>query len=88
MIDGENLECVRLVLEAGADPNQEDVLGVRPLHVAAEMGDGQTCEMLLKAGANPNAVDRDLAETPAGWAKFRKHYALAERLDRVSNDGG
>lgn len=45
---------VRALLAGGADVNVKTFSGT-PLSVAASLGEGETCELLLKAGADPDA---------------------------------
>lgn len=47
-----NNEILRLLLKAGANPN--DYLGCPALHMATYLGDRETFEVLLDAGADPN----------------------------------
>ncbi len=50
-------EAVRVLLEAGADPNppQDNPMSVAPLHSAAAARDTEAVRLLLEAGADPNA---------------------------------
>jgi hypothetical protein len=58
---------VRLLLEAGADPNARNpTLGDTPLHHASSL---ETARRLIAAGADPNARDND-GETPL----FNRYY--------------
>lgn len=53
-------EMARLLLSHGADPNyQEKRDGIRPLHIAAYENDAAMAEVLLSAGADVHATDRD-----------------------------
>ena len=45
-----------LLLEHGADPNVSDVKGSTPLMMAASCEDTRAVDLLLRAGANPNAT--------------------------------
>lgn len=47
-----------LLLDAGADPDQEGVKATPPLARAVFRGDDATARLLLKSGANPNRVYR------------------------------
>jgi ankyrin repeat protein len=49
-----NKEIMRILLEAGADPNQIDQYGYPILGYALNSRSIGMCELLLKAGANPN----------------------------------
>jgi len=53
----------KLLLAAGADPNQPDNYSQVPLHLAAEWNQTEIVEILLRAGADVNAVDLG-GETP------------------------
>lgn len=56
-------EAVRLLIEAGADPNAvaENPMRIRPLHAAVAAGDAEVVRLLLEAGANPDVQQR------GGW---------------------
>src|SRR6267154_4516787 len=47
--------------------NEKDSMGLTPLHWAAQQGDKVSVEVLLKSGANPNAVDHN-GLTALHWA--------------------
>lgn len=51
----ESPEMVRLLLAFGADPGALNSTRHSPLHCAAALGDAETCELLLDAGADPEA---------------------------------
>lgn len=48
------LERVKELLDAGADPNTRCNAGWTPLHEAAQRGFADTVKVLLERGANPN----------------------------------
>jgi ankyrin repeat protein len=50
-------ETMRLLLEAGADPNQRQRGGFVPLHEAAHTDDVEMARLLLAHGADPAAAD-------------------------------
>lgn len=60
---GGDAELVRLLLDAGADPDRIDAFGATALHRAA-MRDGPAMAMLLAAGARPDVAGRPLGRTP------------------------
>ena len=55
--------CIKILLEAGADPNTGDPYGDSPLHYAAEAGQPECIKLLLDAGADPN-IANDSGNTP------------------------
>jgi uncharacterized protein len=76
-------EIVRLLLDAGADPNFRAELGVTPLHLAASRGADALVQRLLEHGAD-GAARMDDGTTPAGIAAARGHAATAARLEGLS----
>jgi ankyrin repeat protein len=50
-------EVVRILLEAGANPNLRQSAGWTPLHSVAANGDMTSVELLLAAGADPTATN-------------------------------
>jgi len=55
---GGNQAMIKLLLEAGANPNARDPRGQIPLHVAARNGNISVVEMLFSAGSDVNARDK------------------------------
>ncbi len=68
---------VEALLEAGADPNAKNKLGVTPLFLACFIGDPEKVELLTEKGANVNAVDI-AKETPLHAAAYGINLCLAE----------
>jgi len=52
-------ECVRILLEAGADPNARQRSGSTALHAAAQSRCGEMATLLLRHGADPGAATED-----------------------------
>lgn len=67
------MEIVRLLLEAGEDPNRYNPLGghshTTPLHQAALIGHRALVDLLFAYGANPRTKDLLWRGTPADWAR-------------------
>ena len=64
-----NLAVVRVLLDAGADPNVKDENGRTPLHFAAKNNTNPAViSTLLNAGANLEARTKSLGETPLHMA--------------------
>jgi ankyrin repeat protein len=51
---GGDVETLRRLLDAGADPNEEDWTGAPPLDQAVHGGSAEAVRVLLEAGADPN----------------------------------
>ena len=93
------LDCVKLLLEAGANPNVKaksgiptctyyrdiNVVGETPLHLAAAYGSKEMIELLLKYNADPSIKD-DRGESPLTW--YSRHQRTSEhiKLERDSRD--
>ena len=73
------VEIVKMLLEAGADPNARQERGFVPLHVAAANGNAALVELLLKHGACADAKTDD-GKAARDMATERGHKELAERL--------
>lgn len=56
---GSHSGIVKLLLEAGADPNAAQDGGFTPLHSAAQNDDRESAEALLAAGADPSLASDD-----------------------------
>jgi hypothetical protein len=65
-------EVVRMLLDAGEDPNRYNPLGghshTTPLHQAALIGNDALVRLLIERGANPTTRDLMWDGTPADWA--------------------
>jgi ankyrin repeat protein len=58
-----HIECARLLLDAGGNPNARDINGETPLHLAARNHDDAMQLLLLSRGANP-AISNNAGDTP------------------------
>ncbi|XP_029403963.1 ankyrin repeat domain-containing protein 54 isoform X2 [Mus pahari] len=65
-----DVETVQLLLDHGADPNQQDGLGNTPLHLAACTNHVPVITTLLRGGARVDALDR-AGRTPLHLAKSK-----------------
>ena len=78
-----NPTIIRLLLEAGADPNAPDDYGSTPLHAAAYNDNSIVSSVLLDAGAQPNARDN------RGWTPLHRAVRSENRLTvSILLDGG
>jgi hypothetical protein len=85
-VNSGHLEAVRLLLEAGANPNRKDRNGNRSvLHDAAGQRNGAAIvELLLKYGADPK-ITNAAGETPL---EIARHYKRKESARLLENAGG
>jgi len=70
-------DCVALLLEAGADPNQRMHFGNTALMIAAGAGETEVCQVLLEHGADPRLTNE------GGITALRMAY-LTHRIDIVN----
>lgn len=84
-------EVVRLLLEAGVDPNRFNPVGCHshstPLHQAALGGHLETARVLVEFGAKLDTKDILFGGTPLGWARHSGQTAVAEYLQTYSDRG-
>ncbi len=78
---GRQLGIMRMLLERGAPVNARQHLGWTALHEAANQGNREMVETLLRHGADP-ALGNDDGKTPADIAAERRHAEIAELFQR------
>jgi uncharacterized protein len=78
-IQKQNKAVAATLLSQGADPNQQQGDGARPLHWAAHWNDLETAELLLARGADPNATN-DYGATALSLACMNGAGPMVEKL--------
>jgi uncharacterized protein len=72
-------DVVRILLDAGANPDVRQSAGWTPLHAAAMNGDLASADLLLAAGADPTATN-DEGRSVADLANESGNDAMNERI--------
>ena len=80
-----NLQCVKLLLEAGADVNHTTRFGQTPLLMAANEANPECVKMLLEAGAKVNCSD-EWRGTPLKSAALRANQECIKLLLEAGAD--
>jgi ankyrin repeat protein len=78
-----DLTMVRLLVDAGADPNGGELTSA--LHLAARRGSTDIAELLLERGSRPAVLD-GAGQSPAEIANVEGHVDLAAVLARAAGD--
>jgi ankyrin repeat protein len=78
-VAGRNLEVVKAVLAAGADPNAQQQAGFRPIHEAGTNANRALAELLLKHGADPTLTSDD-GKNAIDLARAKGHAEFADWL--------
>jgi ankyrin repeat protein len=87
------VDCMKLLVAAGADIHLKDSIGSDALYIAAEKGQLKALEYLLSVGANVDASD-DQGCTPLYLAAQLNHVHILEALVKhgavvdAASDGG
>lgn len=71
--------CVKILLDAGVDPNKFEYDGWSPLHWAARNGHVEIVKMLIDHGAILDQQDMR-GHTPLEWAADREHWDVVHAL--------
>ena len=74
------LDAVKFNLARGADPHSSHSSGETPLHIAASLGNVEMVELLMKNGADVNAMIKQTFESPLHLAAANGHLAVIECL--------
>jgi hypothetical protein len=87
-----HLEIVRLLLDAGEDPNRYNPVGGHshstPLHQAAASGNEDMVRLLVERGARLDMKDVLWHGTPAGWARHEGKLKVEKYLrEREAGSG-
>ncbi|HXJ11125.1 MAG TPA: ankyrin repeat domain-containing protein [Candidatus Limnocylindrales bacterium] len=79
-----NVEIVRLLLDAGENPDRYNPVGghshTTPLHQAAGSGYAKLVHLLVERGAKLDQKDILWQATPAGWAQYAGNTEIASYL--------
>lgn len=81
----EAASIVRLLLDAGVDPNGHNNIRQTPLHLAATFGMDDVCMLLLAAGSKINAADQ-CQRTPLWDAAWKGRHSLIDMFMSAGAD--
>jgi ankyrin repeat protein len=90
---GGDIRCLKLILDAGGNPNEVDPPGDRPLILAVSFKQMNMVELLLEAGADSNQTDEDgytavmLAVRVKSLAMLRRLLQAGANPNLRTNDG-
>jgi ankyrin repeat protein len=75
-----HVDCMMLLLNAGACISSPDLGGLSVLHIASEKGQLPAVRLLIERGADLSARD-SIGRTPRDWAESKGHVAISRILD-------
>jgi len=75
----EKIDCVKLLIDFGAQLNEKNMTGGTPLHDAAEHGHIECLSKLIECGAEVNEKDND-GETPLHAATHAESLDVIKEL--------
>ncbi len=78
-VAGRNLEIVKAVLDAGADPNAQQQQGFRPMHEAGTNANRALAELLIARGGDPSLTSDD-GKSAIDLAREKGHAEFADWL--------
>jgi len=84
-VEANSLECVNMLLQAGANPNAKDSSGSTPLMVACQAGSKEVAEVLLAAKADP-AAKNATGMTALHMAAMMRQLDVVEPLIKAHAD--
>ena len=80
-VAGRNIEIVKAVLEAGADPNAQQQAGFRPIHEAGSNANRALAELLIAHGADP-LLPADSGKSSIDLAIEKGHTEFATWMEQ------
>ena len=78
----EDIERITQLMQQGEDVNTAQGDGMTAIHWAAENGNGAMADLLIAAGANPDAT------TPVSWGEQTWEEMMIGYIDYVPRQGG
>jgi ankyrin repeat protein len=75
-----DLDLVRMLLDAHADPNSPNQDNQTTLMLASNLGSQKIAELLIRRGANVNAVESFRGQTALMWAAGENHPEIVDLL--------